>query len=87
MKARSHNIKGNLEFYQEELGISDLYGIIKFLEYHTCKKVKGHWPCYCGSGKELRRCHRDKVMDMRNKVKRSDGEKFLKGIKGLLEKS
>ncbi|WP_167434446.1 SEC-C metal-binding domain-containing protein [Mesorhizobium helmanticense] len=28
-------------------------------------KVKGHWPCPCGSGKNLRNCHDDRVRQLR----------------------
>lgn len=78
---RGHADKGIIEFYAEEIGISDKAVIIKLLDYLTKKKVKGHWNCYCGSGKQLRYCHFDKLKDLRKKILRDDALKSLERIK------
>ena len=57
---RSHDIKGLLEFYGENLGIPyDQTNISKALSYLLKTKIKGHWSCPCGNEK-IRKCHVDK---------------------------
>jgi hypothetical protein len=87
--ARGHGLDGTIEFYKEELGVDSVAAIVQFLEYHTSKKVKGHWPCFCGSHKELRRCHLDKVNDLRKKIRRSYALNSLSDLKrsGRAQKS
>lgn len=80
-RTRGHGLDGTIEFYREELGVQPIAAIIKFLEYHTSKKVKGHWICYCGSGKELRQCHLDKVNDLRRKIRRTYATDSLNALR------
>lgn len=54
---RSHGTRGILEFYAGLLGVKDERSLLRFLVSHLRGKVKGHWPCPCGSGSVLRRCH------------------------------
>jgi len=54
---RSHGFKGVFEYYKEEFGENSDKVIKKLIEYLKKKEIKGHWPCYCGSGKKLRNCH------------------------------
>jgi hypothetical protein len=65
---RGHGIQGILEYYSEELGTNDLVVIMRFLDYLSLKEVKGHWDCFCGSGKRLRHCHFLKLLAMREKI-------------------
>lgn len=58
---RSHGAKGVLEFYQEYLGIHDERKLVRFLYAILLDKHRGHWPCPCGSGLILRKCHMDAV--------------------------
>jgi hypothetical protein len=78
---RGHGTKGIIEFYEEELGTSDLEVIIACLRYLTKNDVKGHLPCYCGSGLRLRKCHQGRLNDLRSKISRNDAEKSLLSIK------
>lgn len=80
---RRHGIKGAVDFYSEELKTEDRAVIAKFLDYLTSKKVKKHWPCFCGSGKELRYCHLDKLSDLRKKISRRDAKKSLERMRKL----
>lgn len=79
--ARSHGLAGTIEFYKEELGVESVKEIIKFLDYHTSKKVKRHWVCFCGSGKELRQCHLEKVNELRKKIRRTYATNSLNALK------
>lgn len=75
--ARGHGSSGIYEFYCEELKTKDIYVIKRFLDYITAKKIKKHWKCYCGSGKELRYCHINKLVDLRAKILRNDAKHSL----------
>lgn len=67
IKARPHGAKGIMEYYREELKTDKLEIIIKFLEYLE-GNAKGHRECFCGSGKKMRNCHFEKLLDMRKKI-------------------
>src|SRR5690348_6785307 len=54
---RSHDVAGLIEAYGDMVGLEDEKAIRKCLEYISKKKIKGHWPCFCGSGLHLRQCH------------------------------
>ena len=56
---RSHGVQGIVEFYASLLGTKDEYGLLRFLRSFLLGKPKGHWPCPCGSGGILRKCHMD----------------------------
>jgi hypothetical protein len=46
-----------------------------YLDYLAAKKVKGHWPCPCRSGKKLRDCHSYQIKELRNNISRKDAER------------
>lgn len=83
LEGRGHGVEGIIEFYSEELKTKDKSVILKFLDYLTAKKVKKHWRCYCGSGKQLRYCHIDKLNDLRTKVLRRDAKRSLAQVRDL----
>jgi hypothetical protein len=62
---RSHGVAGVLEFYGDLLGTSDPMTIANFLLSIVKGKVRGHWHCFCGSGKIIRNCHKDAVEQLR----------------------
>lgn len=64
---RSHGTRGLLEFYASLLGAKDERSLLRFLVSFLDGKVKGHWPCPCGSGSVLRRCHAD-AMEQLNRL-------------------
>jgi len=61
-------VEGRLEFYYETLGTRELDVVIKAVQYLARKELKGHWACYCGSGRKLRDCHFDKIRDLRCRI-------------------
>lgn len=65
---RAHGRAGIVEYYSEELGTSDLSVIRRCLEYLSKPQPKGHWPCFCGSGKRMRHCHFEKMIELRSKI-------------------
>jgi hypothetical protein len=72
VEARRHGVQGIIDYYREELHTDDLEVIIKFVDYlsrETKKEPRGHWDCFCGSGKKMRDCHFDKLLEMRKKIK------------------
>lgn len=82
-----HNVEGIFEFYYEILNTKNPKNVLKFLEYHTSKHLKKHWPCYCGSAKQLRFCHLHNLTDLRSKILRSDALLSLKMINELIKAS
>ena len=84
---RGHGILGILEYYSEELGTKDLKFILAFLDYLSMKVVKGHWECFCGSGKRLRHCHFPKLLEMREKTPQLVARDSLRVIITELERA
>ncbi len=62
----SHGSYGVLEFYERHLGTRDSRVVGRFLLDLLKGKVKGHWPCPCGSGQPLRKCHGEQVNALKN---------------------
>lgn len=70
---RSHGARGILEFYSEELGVSnqeEIPGLMTLLGQR--KPPKGHIPCPCGSGLKLRNCHGDLIWKAHGKLNPDD---------------
>lgn len=65
---RPHGAKGILEFYGEILQINDVDIIKTFIAYLSKPRAKGHWLCYCKSGKKLRNCHLGLLIEYRKKI-------------------
>jgi hypothetical protein len=84
---RSHGILGIDEFYQEILGTKDRRTIGKFLFLILENKFKGHWQCPCGSGKIMRRCHRDVIFSIRERIPYGLLLSYLKDIVDKLDES
>jgi hypothetical protein len=61
---RSHGTPGVVEFYASLLGTKDEVSLLRFLQSFLLGKLKGHWPCPCGSGNNLRRCHMNGVKQL-----------------------
>jgi hypothetical protein len=78
---RGHGVKGIIEFYSEELKTNNISIICRFADYLSAKKIKVNWKCYCGSGKQLKDCHLDKLQDLRIKIARGVAKKSFNQIK------
>lgn len=57
----THGSFGVLEFCERYLGTTDARVVGRFLLNLLKGKVRGHWPCPCGSGSILRKCHGEQV--------------------------
>jgi len=76
----SHGLLGKVEFYREELDTRDTQVILKFIKYLISRKIKKHWSCYCGSGKELRFCHLEELLYLREKISKKDADKTYREL-------
>lgn len=65
---RSHGVRGVEEFYQEILGTTDPMTISRFLLLIVEGRFKGHWQCPCGNGEIIRRCHKDVLYSIRERI-------------------
>lgn len=57
----AHGTEAVIDYYATILKTYDKDLISRYLKVISKKEIKGHWPCPCGSGKLLRRCHFDEV--------------------------
>ena len=67
---RSHGIPGLIEAYGEMVGMEGEKPTRKTLSYLSKKKIKGHWPCVCDSGRLLRDCHFEHLRRLQAKIPR-----------------
>lgn len=72
-----HGAKGIVAYYREVFGTSDEHVVTTGLRYLARKKLKGHWPCYCGSGEPLRRCHLELIACLRDQIPRKVASQSL----------
>ncbi len=63
---RPHGLDGVLEYYREQFGKGSKE-VSDFVIYLGKREIKGHWPCYCGSGKKMRKCHMSYLIYYRSK--------------------
>ncbi len=82
---RRHSVLGIIDYYAEELGTDDLQVIAKCLEYLSAPQPKGHWPCYCGSGKRMRHCHFEKLSDLHRRIQPAVAANSLRYVRHALE--
>ncbi len=81
---RPHGNPGLLEFYQEFFKTTDPQLIKKHLECLSRKALKGHWDCPCGSGKRLRNCHHQKLVELSRKLPRRIASEALTRLQSFL---
>jgi hypothetical protein len=64
----AHGSQGICQFYGEKLGTSELTAVYRLLQCLLRERIKGHWDCPCGSGKKLRHCHFQAVVDLHQNI-------------------
>jgi hypothetical protein len=84
---RSHGIQGIEEFYQEILGTPDRITIATFIVLILEGRFKGHWPCPCGSGKPIRRCHKDVIYSIKERIPQAVLIRYLNMVAEEIKKS
>ena len=73
-----HGSEGLVDAYAEILGTpKDRERLHYHLKLLSQDWPKGHWLCPCGSGKRLRHCHRDEMMELHKRVSPSLARKML----------
>lgn len=77
---RSHAVKGLLETYGEWVGTEDRATVLRYLDCLRHSQMKGHWPCPCGSGEKLRKCHFEKLRDIQKTVSPRLAERALRRL-------
>ena len=80
-----HGLKGVLQFYGEVLGVSDLGAVIDLLRVLAAGKPRGAWRCPCGSGKRIRACHEEVLLQLHERVPqrlREDRWMEIRAIRG-----
>ncbi len=65
---RAHGSAGVCEFYREAVGIGKPEQVLQLLGYLSKERVKGHWPCPCGSGRNVRNCHRETILQLHAQI-------------------
>lgn len=58
---RSHGCMGILEYYMEFFNINDMIIAYKCLKFAINNEYKGHNLCPCGSGRIIRKCHKNEL--------------------------
>lgn len=80
---RAHGSTGLQEAYADALGIPNSKdGLVYHLRLLSQDWPKGHWLCPCGSGKMLRHCHRDDLMELHSRVPPSLARRMLQRLIG-----
>lgn len=62
---RSHGAAGILQHFGELVGTADPMVVGTLVIDLLDRKVRGHWLCPCGSGRIIRKCHREAVETLR----------------------
>jgi len=65
---RPHGSAGILDYYEEEVGSTDVRVVRRFLLHLISPRLRGDLVCYCGSNRALSRCHQAKVVRLRARV-------------------
>ena len=61
----AHGAKGMLQFFDETIGTDNPQTVVKLIDGLINEKLRGHWPCPCGSGAVVRKCHADAIQKLR----------------------
>jgi hypothetical protein len=63
---RAHGSQGILQFYRDYFNLSTTEQAKAVIIYALTQKYKGHHICPCGSGKKLRNCHGEAILNIKN---------------------
>ncbi len=69
---REHGAKGLCQFYGSIIGTTESIRVLDLIMMLSKPMIKGHWPCPCGSGKKLRKCHYSEVVKLHSERLPSD---------------
>lgn len=74
-----HGWFGAAEFYQDKFGTQDATVVVEGLKLIAEGKVRGHWPCPCGSSKTIRACHPG-IIEVAKKMPAAAAQKSLDSL-------
>lgn len=81
-KGYAHGAKGILEFYRERSNIDNIDILIIMLQkLADNEKIGRNDPCFCQSGKKLKKCHEDVYEKLRNGANKEIFEKDMADLK------
>lgn len=83
---RSHGAKGILECYAGLTGTNDLRIAYNYLQTLSKKKVKGHWPCPCGSSMKIRDCHKQMIWSLKQRIPHQASQNSWKYVQVELQR-
>jgi hypothetical protein len=75
-----HGFEGVIDFYKEHFGTDNPKTVLLLLKLVASGRFKGHWQCPCYSGKLLRHCHWQGLLDVANRMPRWAAQKSLDDI-------
>jgi hypothetical protein len=79
---RPHGLAGLEEAYADALGIPNKReSLLYHLKLLSQNWPKGHWLCPCGSGRILRRCHRNDMLDLHRRIPPVAARPMLRRLK------
>lgn len=65
---RDHGLPGLLQAYGEWFGTTNRETVCRYLGCLSHERIKGHWPCPCGSQRRIRNCHRESIRAIQVRV-------------------
>lgn len=83
--ARSHGLEGRVEFYAEQVGCHDVAVGLRVLFLIAAATASSKADCPCGSRRRLRRCHREVIRHLRERIPRRVARDLLAGIEKGIE--
>jgi hypothetical protein len=82
---RRHGKDGIIDAYRRILKLGDQEDVSPYVCLLRHKKIKGHNICPCGSGKKLRHCHHQFMLDLKEQIPAFLLERMMQRIKGYSE--
>lgn len=82
---RPHSASGVFDFYSDVVGTEDVRVIIRYLDYIE-RDASGHWDCPCGSGENLRDCHRDLMWKLQDRISGEAARRSKETLESALRK-
>lgn len=79
---RKHGAAGYVQAVSSLLGFRvEQHEAIRFINAIASDQTKGHWPCVCGSGKNIRECGASHIKEVRGRL----GRENLLQLKRLIQ--
>jgi hypothetical protein len=82
---RAHGLEGLFESYSEILGENDPEKVTRYLMCLTSETIRGHWRCPCGSGRQVRHCCRQKLVELRERIPRHFAKSAVQRLRNAAE--